>query len=100
MLLRVVCLMKNPTATPISQIRVCCLLVLIFLFMAIFIWNCQGAGSLSFLRSLKFPVKQERAEFVVLLETHISGRRTDIVIKNIGLERSHRVEAHGHSGGI
>lgn len=37
---------------------------------------------------------------VVLLETTVSGQRADKVIKRLGFDQSHRVEAQGFLGAI
>ncbi|XP_012083819.1 uncharacterized protein LOC105643331 [Jatropha curcas] len=68
--------------------------------MSIFSWNCQGAGSSSFLRTLKTFLQVHKPIIVILLEPRISGEKADKVMKKIGYTHSHRVEATGFSGGI
>lgn len=56
--------------------------------MSIFIWNCQGVGSLPFIKSFKLVLKQYRTELVVIMKIHISGvksRESDKEIQEIRL---------------
>lgn len=68
--------------------------------MSIFIWNYQGAGSSKFLRAFKFMLNHYKPDLVVLLKTHIIGSKVNNIINKLGVTRSHRIEAIGHSGGI
>ncbi|WCJ40291.1 DNAse I-like superfamily protein [Euphorbia peplus] len=65
-----------------------------------FVWNCQGTVNARFLRTLKMFLQNHSPSVIVLVETKCSGRIADSVIKKIGFDFSHRVEAIGYSGGI
>ncbi|XP_028796894.1 uncharacterized protein LOC114752327 [Neltuma alba] len=65
-----------------------------------FVWNCQGAASSKFYRVLKSLLQGYKPDVVVLVEPRISGAKADQVIRKIGYQNSHRVEAVGYSGGI
>ena len=66
----------------------------------IFIWNCQGANGSKFVRTMRCFVDEYKAKILVLLEPRISGSKADRVIRMLGFDRSHRVEAKSFSEGI
>jgi len=68
--------------------------------LKLFVWNVRGAGSREFFSNLKEYVRIHRPALIVLLETHISGRRADDVCTRIGFQGMYRVEAQGFMGGI
>lgn len=68
--------------------------------ISIFAWNCQGAASPRFVRSLKSLLHDHRPDLLVLSEPRVSGAKADGVIRKIGYRNSLRVESHGFSGGI
>ncbi|KAK9020048.1 hypothetical protein V6N11_054545 [Hibiscus sabdariffa] len=51
-------------------------------------------------RYLKRFIKDNNPSLVALLETRISGNKTDSVVRKLGFPNSFRVEARGFSGGI
>ncbi|XP_028777172.1 uncharacterized protein LOC114733838 [Neltuma alba] len=64
------------------------------------IWNCQGAGSAKFQRTLGSLLQGYKPNVVALVEPRISGKKADLAIKKTGYPNSHRIEAEGFSGGI
>jgi len=64
------------------------------------IWNVQGAGSTSFLNTLKELIRKFDPKIVVIVETKISGRQAQEVCNKIGFEGQYRVKAQGFKGGI
>ncbi|KAK8571189.1 hypothetical protein V6N13_025744 [Hibiscus sabdariffa] len=68
--------------------------------MNLFVWNAQGCGNSSFIRTTKQYVRDHRPDICVFVETRISHRQADLVISSLGFPNSHRVEAQGFSGGI
>jgi len=63
-------------------------------------WNVQGAGSASFLNTLKELIRKYDPTIMALMETKISGRQAEAVCKKIGFDGHFRVDAQGFSGGI
>ena len=63
-------------------------------------WNCQGAGSTVFLRSIHELIRLHHPLLVILMETRISGTRAMEVISSIGLPSSFWVYCVGFAGGI
>lgn len=63
-------------------------------------WNCQGSTSKGFSGLMKDMMKKNNSNFVILLETHISGVKTKSVIRKTGLKGSFVEEASGFFGGI
>ncbi|TYG40549.1 hypothetical protein ES288_D12G101900v1 [Gossypium darwinii] len=59
----------------------------------------KGAGHPNFGRNMEYLHEVDPC-VMVLMETRISGLKTDRVIKSIGVPYSHQVEAVGYSGGI
>ncbi|RYR02081.1 hypothetical protein Ahy_B06g080919 [Arachis hypogaea] len=70
------------------------------LIMNFIVWNCRGAGGKGFSTLIRDLRKDLDVNFVILLETHISGVRGERVRNRIGLNGSFVVEARGQSGGI
>lgn len=68
--------------------------------MSIITWNCQGASNKKFPSIFKSFAINYKAVIFVLVEPRISGSQADKVIKKLGFQHSHRVEASGFSGGI
>ena len=68
--------------------------------MSIITWNCQGALDRRFPSILNTYVDTYKPDIFVLLEPRISGVKADRVIKKLRFPSSHRIEAHGFSGGI
>ncbi|XP_028807543.1 uncharacterized protein LOC114762247 [Neltuma alba] len=64
------------------------------------VWNCRGAGSRRFERSLKLLVQERRPVLVRLLETRVSHTRAEEVFHKIGLTNFVAVPGLGFSGGI
>jgi len=62
--------------------------------------DVQGAGSASFLNTLKELIRKYDPKIMALVETKISGRQAEDVYAKIGFEGHYRVEAQGFSGGI
>lgn len=77
-----------------------CVLLFFLVFMSIFIWNCQGAGSPAFLSAFRFLLDKHKPNLVVLLEPRISGSKANSFIRKSRISNSHRVEANGFSGEI
>ncbi|XP_061371756.1 uncharacterized protein LOC133314310 [Gastrolobium bilobum] len=63
-------------------------------------WNCRGAGKKGFSYLIKDLVYQNKIQVLVLLETRLSGKRTDKVIRNLGFDNYFRRESVGFSGRI
>lgn len=60
---------EEPFGDPISKTKVRLLILFFPVFiMSIFVWNCQGAGSPSFLNFFRFLMDKHKPDFVVLLE--------------------------------
>lgn len=68
--------------------------------MNIIVWNCRGVGKKSFPGLIRDMKLKFSAQFVVLLETHVSGSRSRKIIKRMGFNGACLSEAEGHSGGI
>ncbi|XP_031116716.1 uncharacterized protein LOC116020380 [Ipomoea triloba] len=64
------------------------------------IWNCQGAASRSFSRTLKQFVRDYNPLILGLLEPRVSGSQADKICSKIGFDEWMRIEAVGFSGGI
>ncbi|RYQ79555.1 hypothetical protein Ahy_Scaffold5g107796 [Arachis hypogaea] len=75
-------------------------LPVIFLYMMILTWNCRGAASVAFGRSLKELVRIQNPNLVILLETRCSGDNAKNVNSKLGFAFYHIEEACGFSGGI
>lgn len=68
--------------------------------MIVMIWNCQGAASANFMRSLKSFIDIHKPDVLGLLEPKVYGAHADRVCMKIGFDEWVRVEAVGFSGGI
>ncbi|XP_072084360.1 uncharacterized protein [Arachis hypogaea] len=68
--------------------------------MNIIAWNCRGAGGKGFSTLIRDLRKDLDVNFVILLETHISGVRGERVRNRLGLNGKFVVDARGQSGGI
>lgn len=75
-------------------------LVFPFVYMICLVWNCQGAASISFRRTLKNFSRMYNASIVCLLEPKVSGSQANTICSSLGFEDWVRVEAVGFSGGI
>ncbi|KAA3479952.1 reverse transcriptase [Gossypium australe] len=62
--------------------------------------NGKGCVSRNFLRAFREYNAIHRPHIVCLVEPRVSGNKANIIIENLGLNFSHRVEAVGYSGGI
>ncbi|XP_055960701.1 uncharacterized protein LOC126667366 [Mercurialis annua] len=60
----------------------------------------EGAAKNGFVRSVKSFRDYYNPSIMVVVEPRIAGIKADKVIKRTGFDFSHRVEAHGFSGGI
>ena len=63
-------------------------------------WNVCGAGKPLFCRNLRYMIRKNEADFVVIIEPKISGARAASVCDRINMDSNFRVEARGFSGGI
>ncbi|RYR43670.1 hypothetical protein Ahy_A08g040067 [Arachis hypogaea] len=63
-------------------------------------WNCRGAGSKAFPSIIRDLRQEYEANFIFLLETHVSGSRGKQIREKMGFDKSFVVDATGHSGGI
>lgn len=63
-------------------------------------WNCQRDASPKFGVVLKNILQTQKPDILVLMETRISGKKADEVIRRTTYDCSYRVEAKGFSGGI
>ncbi|XP_025617102.1 uncharacterized protein [Arachis hypogaea] len=68
--------------------------------MIILSWNCRGAASRDFCRTLKEIIRQNNPDIVILMETRCSGRKALSVVNSISMPYHHMEEANGFSGGI
>ncbi|RYR02631.1 hypothetical protein Ahy_B06g081431 isoform A [Arachis hypogaea] len=66
--------------------------------MNIICWNCRGAGGKSFHSLIRDMQKEYDANFIILLETHVSGMKGKKIRDKMGFDGSFIVEAVGHSG--
>ncbi|MBA0572262.1 hypothetical protein Golob_002616 [Gossypium lobatum] len=65
--------------------------------LEIFVWKCQGVGNPNFGRTMNEYLRELNLQVVVLMETQISGIKTNEAIRSIGLPYSHQVETMGFS---
>lgn len=63
-------------------------------------WNCQGAASKAFKRTLKQFCRDHSPSLVCLLEPKVSGSHANKICKDLDFDEWIRVEAVGFSGGI
>ncbi|XP_061357605.1 uncharacterized protein LOC133301903 [Gastrolobium bilobum] len=63
-------------------------------------WNCRGVGKKGFSTLIKDLVYQNKIQVLALIETRISGKKVDSVIRSLGFDSFFRREAVGFSGGI
>ncbi|XP_016206969.1 uncharacterized protein LOC107647406 [Arachis ipaensis] len=68
--------------------------------MIIFSWNCRGAASQSFTRTLKEYLRMHKPDLVILQETRCSGDTARRTIDRSGFAFSHVQDANGFSGRI
>ncbi|XP_019191705.1 PREDICTED: uncharacterized protein LOC109186233 [Ipomoea nil] len=64
------------------------------------VWNCQGAASAGFHRTLKQLIWEHKPSIVCLLEPKVSGDQANAICAGFGFSEWVRVEAFGFSGGI
>ncbi|RYR06916.1 hypothetical protein Ahy_B05g074233 [Arachis hypogaea] len=62
-------------------------------------WNCKGAASKAFPSIIRDLRQEYKANFFILLETHVSGTRGKQIRDKMGFDKSCVVDAIGHSGG-
>ncbi|KAI9128717.1 hypothetical protein K1719_000200 [Acacia pycnantha] len=67
---------------------------------SVYAMNCQGAFDTKFPSIFKSLVFNYKPDIFVILEPRIFGTKANKVIKKLGFQFSHRVEATGFSGGI
>ncbi|KAL4307123.1 uncharacterized protein LOC107605009 [Arachis ipaensis] len=63
-------------------------------------WNCRGAASKAFSRTLRELTKVYKPDLVILMETRCSGDNAKKAIRSFGFDFYHIEEAQGYSGGI
>ncbi|XP_019180199.1 PREDICTED: uncharacterized protein LOC109175391 [Ipomoea nil] len=68
--------------------------------MNVLVWNCQGAASRTFRRTLKFFLHEYKPSILCLLEPKVSGDQANDICFDLGFDQWLRVEALGFSGGI
>lgn len=66
----------------------------------IFVWNCRGAGSVSFMKHFLYFVKMFSPSIVILLETSVPGNCIEKILKRTALSKFTTAEANGSAGGI
>ena len=71
-----------------------------FVFMNIFVWNCNGASSKPFSRTLKDLMARHKPDILALVETRCSRDHANFVCNKAGFDHWTRVEALGFSKGI
>lgn len=67
---------------------------------SILCWNCHGAGSLEFLRSMREFKRSYNPAMIILLEPKISGERANEVCWKLGKPSWVRSKAEGFCGGV
>ncbi|XP_019157960.1 PREDICTED: uncharacterized protein LOC109154682 [Ipomoea nil] len=68
--------------------------------MIFIVWNCQGAASGSFKRTLRQFCRDFNPSLICLLEPKVSGNQANKICNSFGFDEWIRVEAVGFSGGI
>lgn len=68
--------------------------------MTMLIWNCRGAGKSRFPGLIRDYVRLYKLSFLAILESRISGDRTDHVLSRLGFDGIARSDAIGFAGGI
>ncbi|XP_019157557.1 PREDICTED: uncharacterized protein LOC109154147 [Ipomoea nil] len=66
--------------------------------MNVIAWNCQGAASRKFYRTLKQFLSVYKPVILCLLEPKVSGVQADSICSRLGIEEWLRVEAFGFTG--
>ncbi|KAI9126645.1 hypothetical protein K1719_002241 [Acacia pycnantha] len=66
--------------------------------MSLITWNCQGAFDKKFPSIFKALVFNCKPDVFVIVEPRISGTKADRIIKKLGFQFSHRVEATAFFG--
>lgn len=64
------------------------------------VWNVQGAGSRTFISSLRETIRHNRPDVLALVETHMGGAQAMKIANLLGYSGHTRVDAMGFSGGI
>ena len=67
---------------------------------SIIIWNCRGAAGKAFPALVKDLRRKFLFSMLVLLETKVSSKFADMVVKKLRFNKSFRVEAIDFAGGI
>lgn len=68
--------------------------------MKIFIWNCQGATSRAFRRTVKNHLRDHKPCIACLLEPRVFGNHANDICFSLDFDKWLRVEAFGFSGDI
>lgn len=63
-------------------------------------WNCRGARARYFPRLIRELKANYNIHILFIVEPRVSRKKVDNIIKNLGFNSNHRVEAEGYSGGI
>ena len=64
------------------------------------LWNCRGAGGKGFLALIRDLSDRYHANFLLLFETHISGRKAQVLIKKINFDDMLMIDGEGFFGRI
>lgn len=68
--------------------------------MNVMCWNCRSTASKGFTTLIKDMKREYKFSFLLLLETHISGRRATNIVKRFGFDGWFLQEASDQAGGI
>ncbi|XP_019170571.1 PREDICTED: uncharacterized protein LOC109166142 [Ipomoea nil] len=68
--------------------------------MNVLAWNCQGAASRTFRRTLKLFLQDFKPSILCLLEPKVFGDHANEICFDLSFDHWIRVEAYGFSGGI
>jgi hypothetical protein len=68
--------------------------------MNIISWNCRGAMGKGFVNLMKDMIRERKSNFILLMETYVSGNKAKKIAKRIGLSDSFIIDVVGHAGGI
>ncbi|XP_019178147.1 PREDICTED: uncharacterized protein LOC109173368 [Ipomoea nil] len=68
--------------------------------MSVLVWNCQGAASQPFRRTLKQYLREHKLVIACLLEPRVSGSHANEICFDLDFDEWYRIECFGFSGGI
>ncbi|RYR22588.1 hypothetical protein Ahy_B03g067891 [Arachis hypogaea] len=68
--------------------------------MNFIIWNCRGVGGKGFHTLIRDLKREFEANFIILLETHVSGDRGNKIREKMGFDGVFVEESRGHSGDL